>query len=253
MKVLKCPQCGIRFETCQSQQTCCSRSCSNKYRAKPPVNLSCSHCKNPIPHRPRQKFRNKNFFCDKTCEGEFRKKRNVVTCQECNTQFEARSSLKRKFCGQKCMGAYYRKNFKEINFKVKRSLAEVFLNYMLHQNFPKMKIIPNDREALEGFEIDLYLIKLGIGIEVSGPHHYYPINGEKALKKIQRRDKMKRGLAKRKGIKIITIKNTTTTSKSTKTKLMNMFTDLCEKLNYTPHKLDCDMSHVDKLYRELRN
>jgi len=59
----------------------------------------------------------------------------------------------------------------------------------------------------EKLQIDLYLPKLGIAIEVDGPSHFFPIWGEDSLKRHQASDRQKNGLLMSKGFKIIRIKH----------------------------------------------
>ncbi len=73
-----------------------------------------------------------------------------------------------------------------------RLLQEMLLNYDIG------KVIYNDREALDGLEIDIYYPELSIGIEYQGNYwHSLPDHTE--------RDKRKKLLCKEKGIKLIEV------------------------------------------------
>jgi hypothetical protein len=253
MKKQTCPVCNESFETRQHHQTCCSTSCSNKFRAKEKPIRFCAFCQEQItdPKRLWPKFIHDNIFCNKTCEANSRRTRPIKECEICKLSFRARTPNSR-FCCRKCMGVYFKEQQISRPCSPKKSFVEVFLTLMLKQNFPNLKIINNDRVILEGFEIDIFLPEYSLGIEVCGPHHYVAINGEEVLAKIQKRDKMKRGLAYKKGIKILTLDVLETYSKTTKTKLINLFVGLCSSLNFSPTNLEVDMSYVDKVYREIR-
>ncbi len=252
MKEEVCPVCDKVFYHCQQKQVCCSSSCSNRHRVRHKPKRYCDFCSKEITSRPRAWIRHKTCFCNKECEGKFKTNRITINCSVCNKQVESVLSKKRTVCSKECMKIHLRRSYK--TRKVTRvSFTEVFLVFMLKKNFSNLKIIENDREILDGFEIDIFLPEFKIGVECSGVHHFLPVNGEGNLAKVQKRDKMKRGLAFKKGIKIITLKYLMSHSKTTKTKLINLFLELCAELDFTPSILEVSMKEVDNLYRILNS
>lgn len=249
MKKLICPVCEKEFSTKQQKQTCCCRGCANTSRMNSKPKRYCNHCEKEIFNRPRCWIRHTTAFCNKECEGNYRKQRIQGQCSVCETPIEFTEGRKRVVCSKECMKIHLRKSYMTREFTIRRSFTEVFLLYMLSNNFPSYSYLPNDRIILEGFEIDIYIPELKVGIECSGPHHFLPINGENELDKIQKRDRMKRGLAYKKGISIITLKYLTSHSKTTKTKLLHLFSELCISLNLTPLSMEVNMKQIDALYR----
>lgn len=212
----------------------------------------CDFCDKEILNRPRAWIRHKTCFCDKACEGEYRKNRIINKCTVCQKDIETTPASNKKTCSKMCFKEHLKRKYIE-RPAVKRSYLEVFISHMIDKNFPDLKYIPNDRVLLEGFEIDLYFPELKIGIECSGPHHYENIYGGDGLKKIQLRDKMKRGLAHKKGIEIKTIKANTTISRTDKTKSLNYFKQFCEYMNLVPSCLDVNMKEVLEEYQTIKN
>jgi hypothetical protein len=84
---------------------------------------------------------------------------------------------------------------------MKKYIREIFPNYL---------ILDNTRGFLDGLEIDCYIPSLKLGFEYDGEQHYVFPNAyhktEKEFKEQQKRDKLKRRIAKDKGIRIITVK-----------------------------------------------
>jgi hypothetical protein len=212
----------------------------------------CDFCNKEINNRPRAWIRHETCFCDKACEGNYRKNRIINKCTICETEIETTPTSNKKTCSKKCFKEHLKRKYIERPI-VKRSYLEVFIAHMIDKNFPELKYIPNDRELLDGFEIDLYFPELKIGVECSGPYHYQNIYGEDELKKIQSRDKMKRGLAKKKGIDIKTIKAIKSISRSAKTEALNYFKECCEYLNMMPTCLDVNMKEVLKEYQKIKS
>jgi len=62
-------------------------------------------------------------------------------------------------------------------------------------------LIPNEK-----LQIDLFLPKLGIALELDGPSHFLPIFSEEALKKTMLSDAKKTGILISNGLKIIRVK-----------------------------------------------
>ena len=86
-------------------------------------------------------------------------------------------------------------------FKMKEVIRSIFPNHL---------VLENTRGFLDGLEIDCYIPDLKIGFEYNGKQHYEFVNifhrDEKDLKNQIKRDKEKNKIAKKRGIKLITIK-----------------------------------------------
>lgn len=82
---------------------------------------------------------------------------------------------------------------------------EALLVEMLAEQYPHLQIITNDKLALDGYELDIYVPSLKLGIEWNGIVHFKPIYGETKLSKIQKRDMEKQHLAEESGINLIVI------------------------------------------------
>lgn len=86
-------------------------------------------------------------------------------------------------------------------------LEKFLLNKLIENNykvdFHKEQILSNTK-----LQIDLFLPKDNIAIEVDGPSHYEPVWGQDSLNKNRAYDQKKTGLIIGKGIKLIRIKQT---------------------------------------------
>ncbi len=241
-----CPICQKVFNAGynQKRQITCSNSCSNTWRARDKVIQYCNFCKKEI-NKKRAIRGYKSVYCNKICEGEDRKRGTSKECEVCKKHFYISNSLinKRHTCSKICSNL--RKRTLIINKKVNyRSFGECAMLILLRKNFPELIFKPNDRKELEGFEIDIYIPELKIGIEYNGPHHFKPVYGEEMLIKTQDRDKEKRKIAKLKGIKIVDINALESISPTTKRKTINLFIELCSQLNLKPSNLEFHAKNV---------
>ena len=76
---------------------------------------------------------------------------------------------------------------------------------LLKLEFPHLDLLPNDKNMLNGYEVDIAIPSLKIAIEWNGIVHFQPIYGKEKLTNIQMRDKEKSELAAEKGINLIVI------------------------------------------------
>jgi len=85
--------------------------------------------------------------------------------------------------------------------------SETILYYMVQTFFSDKTILRHYRPAfLEGLELDIFIKELNVGIEYQGIQHFKPIKhwgGKESLKKLQERDKKKKKICKKMGIKLI--------------------------------------------------
>lgn len=81
---------------------------------------------------------------------------------------------------------------------------------LIRSEFPDKKVQKHNRTALNGYEIDCYIPELKIGFEYNGKQHYEQVNvfhqTNQEFNQQLERDKIKREIADKKGIKLITIK-----------------------------------------------
>lgn len=108
-----------------------------------------------------------------------------------------------------------RKTSKE-GSKLEKFLLQCLLKDGYAVDFHKEQILSNSK-----LQIDLFLPKLSIAIEVDGPSHFKNIWGEDAFKKNTTYDKKKEGLMVGKGIKLIRVKQTKDFSVSRSTAVYN--------------------------------
>ena len=93
--------------------------------------------------------------------------------------------------------------------KLEKFLLEKLLSQGYAVEFHKEQSILNTK-----LQIDLFLPKINVAIEVDGPSHFEPVWGQEALKRNQDYDSKKNGLLIGKGIALIRIKQTKDFSKS---------------------------------------
>jgi very-short-patch-repair endonuclease len=97
----------------------------------------------------------------------------------------------------------------KVGSKLEKFLLSELLAHGFDVEFHKEQSLINTK-----LQIDLFLPKINIAIEVDGPSHFLPIWGEDALKKTQTYDSKKQGLILGKGLVLIRIKQTKDFSKS---------------------------------------
>lgn len=86
-----------------------------------------------------------------------------------------------------------------------RSFGECAVACLLRKNYPELKVVTTDRTQLDGYEIDIWLPDIGVGIEYNGQHHYKPVYGNERFEKTKLADVTKHNIALSKNIKIVTI------------------------------------------------
>lgn len=100
---------------------------------------------------------------------------------------------------------YYVKDKSEVKWLSEQKLADI-----IQELFPDQLIFRNNRQVLDGLEIDIYLPTLRLGFEYNGEQHYQFIPSiHKRFVDFQNtilRDKIKNERAIEKGIRLITVK-----------------------------------------------
>lgn len=163
----------------------------------------------------RKKGLAKRSFCNSACFDAMRTKDNkTLECKYCKKIIiKTKSDLqkvKNSFCNSSCAAKYNNAN----RTKSRRSKMEIYLFDLLALQFPALIIIANDKKMLDGYEIDIAIPELKIGIEWNGIVHFYPIYGQAKLDIIQRRDAEKQKIALDKNITLVVIPDLVSTKKN---------------------------------------
>lgn len=87
----------------------------------------------------------------------------------------------------------------------KRSKLEKYIETYLKSLYPELYISFNNRKALGGPELDIYIPRLKLAIEINGIHHHSPIYGLEKLAQIQEQDCKKKRLCKASGIRLVVL------------------------------------------------
>ena len=86
-----------------------------------------------------------------------------------------------------------------------RSSVEDRFEEMLTASVPTLAYYRNDRQVLDGLELDFWFPVLKVAVEINGPVHYFPVYGVSFLAGIRARDARKRLLCKLANIKLYVI------------------------------------------------
>lgn len=222
-----CPCCNNWFETTRlllqralksNRQKFCSADCANRFQSKT-VQLECMFCKKQIYRVESQLKKIKNVFCNHSCAAQFnnnlrskkvkqQKKAKPVTvvvehfCINCGkaSTVSARVSLRKKFCSGKCRNTINNKVIRGTRSKVEKAFEAA-----IKTNFSDLKFICNDRQILDGLELDFYFPEIKLAVEFNGIWHLKPIRGEELLAKYQQRDEHKKRLCEEKNIKLLVL------------------------------------------------
>jgi hypothetical protein len=128
-----------------------------------------------------------------------------IKCNQCNKitkkSFSDIKKYKNHYCSRSC-SAIYNNTHKKLGVKVSK------LELYLQSQLKGYEFSFNNRDVCDGLELDIYIPKLNIGIEINGVFHYKPIFGDKKLEHIMKKDKEKYMICKKKNIKLYIIKDT---------------------------------------------
>lgn len=224
IETFKCEQCNNSFSKEVKQKRTrkikfCSTDCHRL--SKGSEKRTCKFCHNSFIVTNWRLKRNEGIFCNKECERSYRRKDMIeeggcfiegkwhipVICAFCKNKF-----LKDKiravkfplsFCNHSCSTKYLHKH-KKLKLNI-RSKSEDMLVNLIKEDFPNLIIILNDREVLDGLEIDILIPEMNLAIELNGPTHYFPIYGQEKLDKIINKDVRKQVIIQQKGINLIII------------------------------------------------
>ncbi len=170
--------------------------------------------------------RYKGSYCDLQCKANAYKTSVTKPCGWCGksvTTYLAeykRSKSGYIFCNRSCAVSYNNTQKR----KSRRSKCERLLCDLLVAEFPSLKIDPTNKTMLDGYEVDIAIPDLKLGIEWNGVVHFKPIYGQTKLDNIQKRDIEKQKIASQKGINLIVVPDLV----STKAKVKEAFADICK-------------------------
>ena len=196
-KVIICEDCGSSFETKRVVTPICSkckkRASDRKYYNKNKDKIIEQHRDYVNRNKEVITEKYKNFYKDnkdkisKRAKAYYRKNRDEILAKE---------EKKRRERGEKPNGL---SGTEEVAYTF---LKEMFQGYRIYKR--NRKII---KSPLTGFylELDFYIPKLKLAIELNGITHYKPVYGKEKFERQQRNDALKRELCKEKGITLIEI------------------------------------------------
>lgn len=181
----------------------CSRNCFLEYEntrcEKLRKNVSCIYCnkKYKLSKSKIDRDRNIGNFCSQKCLSNYRDSKVNFNCDFCDKKHKTHKSTYDRavnhFCSKKCASRYY----------CGKNLCEGIFEKTVKKT--KIKYERNNREILNGLELDFYFPNIKLAVEINGPSHYEPIYGEKSLKQQKKRDRTKKKLCKIKNITLFVI------------------------------------------------
>ena len=158
----------------------------------------CEYCHKTF-HKPKKEIvyelknnRGTIRFCSiRCCNHNSKGIKQLVLCDQCNTQFEKHTSQIKKssnnFCSGSCRTRYG--NLHKTH-GINRSKLEIYLEEQLSQIFPDLTILYNRKDIIKS-ELDIYIPSLSLAFELNGIFHYEPIFGATKLNQTQNNDERK--------------------------------------------------------------
>ncbi len=198
--------------------------------------IQCNRCKKFFHPNRSYKYDHslrgiKRTFCSTQCSVLFFDKKISITCHVCGKQKTrklsqiSRSKSGYNFCSKSCSVSF--NNTQKRNSR--RSKVEKALFDLLVAEFPQLHFSPGDKTMLDGYEVDIAIPELNLGIEWNGIVHFKPIYGQTKLTKIQQRDQEKQKIAEVKGISLLVI----TDLVSTKARVNEAFAQISDIIRST--------------------
>lgn len=196
----------------------CSQSCSAIYNnsRRPPRSIE-SRAKTS--QTLRNKFQNGLIVYKPLSQESIQKRKNAFenkkvkfTCPVCfdNLWLKPSELKNRKFCSGTC-----RNKINNQFISGSCSKGELLLFETLKNNFPGLTIENNNRKIIPGNrELDIYIPELNIAIEWNGIYHYKAVHSQEGLEKTQQNDLYKKNYCEQTGIKLIVIKDLSSSKKS---------------------------------------
>ncbi len=173
-----------------------------------------------------KKWKKKTYkeFCNRICKGKYSNKQEICICEWCGKKIARRKSQLKKsitghvFCNLSCAASFNNTQKR----KSRRSKMEVKLFNLLKTEFPSLEILANNKNILDGYEVDIIFPQINLAIEWNGIVHYKPIYGNDKLNLIQKRDIEKQEIAQKKNIELIVISDLVSTEKYLKEAFLNI-------------------------------
>lgn len=184
----------------------CGRECYDEFQ-NTSLKLECLICHNYFLRQKAQYESQNNHYCSVECRSKGIDKSVLKKCTECKKEINVqRYKIKNSksgnyFCSKSCTGKYYTRNKV---FGINRSKFEEWLEENLQKKYKKLEFDFNNKKEI-GYELDIFIPKLNIAIEINGITHYEPIYGEKRLLQTQVLDKKREILCEEKGIELYII------------------------------------------------
>lgn len=207
-----CVVCGKEFEKNPAEQKrhpvhCCSIECRSKNNDIQQVAF-CLQCGKTVKRPPSQL--DGQVFCSQECHNEFQDKKIEICCDGCGVVCYKSpvyiNRTKQHYCSIECAAKYVHYG---------RSIECLFEDFVKRLGIMYTR---NDRSVLwertgrysfsdRRFkcELDFYIPSLEYGIEINGFTHHTPVYGEERLLAQQQRDRRKRRMCLRAGLKLRTI------------------------------------------------
>jgi uncharacterized C2H2 Zn-finger protein len=162
------------------------------------IELECPQCdclftrnKNVIQSKFGPGKLQKFMFCSYSCAMLYQTTSQKINCSQCDKLFIRHKNQINKsinhFCSRSC-SASYNNTHKKTGFR--RSRLEKWIEINLTDKYPHLDIIYNNKMTINS-ELDIYIPKYKLAIELNGILHYKPIYGNKKLLLIQNNDSLK--------------------------------------------------------------
>jgi hypothetical protein len=168
-----------------------------KARSRDLIELKCEKCNNPFKREKHyvQSYIKKGMknFCSLKCMNLNTLSKIIAPCGWCGKEVKRvlnqvqKSKSGKIFCDHTCACSYTSTHKTK---GVRRSKLEIYLESKLQYQYPKLEIHFNRKDAINS-ELDIYIPKLKLAIELNGIFHYEPIYGKEKLQQIQNNDNRK--------------------------------------------------------------
>lgn len=191
--IKKCLFCGKDFHAIKPFSKFCGYYCKNQYNEihAPEYEYKCDNCGKT--YFSKKKYGELNF-CSKECYSEYdhaNRFKPIIQCEICGKDM-IRKYPKQRFCSMECQSKWqslYREN---TAYPRKQTTIELEIANILSKN----NILFEENKKFSWYEIDLFLTKYNIGIEIMGRYWHGDTRDYSFINKIQleniRRDKRKR-------------------------------------------------------------
>lgn len=221
---VKCVQCSKDFITYPGKirrnkiGVFCSSECYDIYKKETwrKVELVCPTCNKQFTKKSGLIKYGKSirpetdFFCSKECHSISMKTDasviHIVKCDHCKVEIQRPwKFLKNQdlhFCNKSCRASYFCKLY---NTGHQRSQLELKIEQHIKNKYPDLVLNVNDRDMLNGLELDFYIPSLQLAIEINGPAHFKSIYGDESLIRTQRHDLIKQKWCTKNGIRLLTV------------------------------------------------